>query len=73
MVENISAVLDEERHSKLKRAIAHSYAMTTIVEFEPLIDSTSRTFMSVVKDRFAETGITCQLDKYLQMYAFDIM
>ncbi|KAI1613804.1 cytochrome P450 oxidoreductase [Exophiala viscosa] len=73
MVENISAVLDEERHSKLKRAIAHAYAMTTIKDFEPLVDSTSRTFMYQVNKRFAETGATCPLDKWLQMYAFDII
>ena len=73
MVENISAVLDEERHSKLKRAIANAYAMSTIVEFEPLVDSTSSIFMKKVDERFAQTGTVCKLDEYLQMYAFDIM
>lgn len=73
VVENISAVIDEERHSKLKRAISNAYAMTTIVEFEPFVDSTSKMFMEAMSSRFAQTGKVCPLDKYLQMYAFDIM
>lgn len=47
--------------------------MTTIREFEPMIDSTSGVFMNLVNERFAQTGKVCELDKYLQMYAFDIM
>ena len=73
MVENISAVLDEDRHARLKRAIANAYAMTSIVEFEPLVDSTSRSFMSAIGKRFADTGLECHLGEWLQMYAFDIM
>jgi hypothetical protein len=73
MTENISAVLDEDRHTKLKRAIANAYAMTSVVEFESLVDSTSRSFMHAVSKRFADTGLECHLDKWLQMYAFDIM
>ena len=73
MVENISAVLDEDRHAKLKRAIANAYAMTSVVEFEPLVDSTSRSFMHAMGKRFADTGLECPLGEWLQMYAFDIM
>lgn len=47
--------------------------MSTLVEFEPLVDSTSKTFMKIVNDRFARTGEICPLDRWLQMYAFDIM
>jgi hypothetical protein len=73
MVENISAVLDENRHAKLKRAIAHAYAMSSVVDFEPLVDSTSGAFMRAMSERFADTGLECHLDEWLQMYAFDIM
>ena len=47
--------------------------MSTVVEFEPLVDSTSRVFMRIINDRFAKAGKICPLDQWLQMYAFDIM
>lgn len=47
--------------------------MSTLVEFEPLVDSTSKEFMKIVNERFAKTGEICPLDRWLQMYAFDIM
>lgn len=73
MTQNISAVLDETWHSRMKRALANAYAMTTLVEFEPLIDSTSATFMEQMSTRFADTGAICPMHDWLQMYAFDIM
>jgi hypothetical protein len=65
--------MDEQQHARLRRPVAHAYAMSTLVEFEPLVDSTSKEFMKIVNERFAKTGEICPLDRWLQMYAFDIM
>lgn len=73
MTQNISAVLDEPHHARMKRAVANAYAMTSLVEFEPLIDSTSTTFVNEIATRFADQGSECPLHDWLQMYAFDIM
>lgn len=65
--------MDEEEHARLRRPVANAYAMSTLVEFEPLVDSTFETFTKEMIERFAKTGEECKLDKWLQMYAFDIM
>ena len=65
--------MDEEKHAALRRPVAHAYAMSTLVEFEPLVDSTSKTFIKEMEDRFVRPGKECPLAKWLQMYAFDNM
>jgi hypothetical protein len=65
--------MDEDKHALLRRPVAHAYAMTTLVDFEPLVDSTSKVFMREIENRFILPGKECDLAKWLQMYAFDVM
>jgi hypothetical protein len=65
--------MDEEKHTLLSKPIANAYAMSTLVDFEPLVDSTSRTFMEQMERRFVKPSKECPLDRWLQMYAFDVM
>jgi hypothetical protein len=65
--------MDEEKHTRLARPVANAYAMTAIVDFEPLVDSTSRAFMEQMDKRFVSISRECPLDRWLQMYAFDVM
>lgn len=46
--------------------------MSTLVEYEPLVDSTSIVFMNQM-EKFAETGQVCPFSNWLQMYAFDVV
>lgn len=69
----LSSTRDEDWHSKLRRPVANAYALSTLVEYEPLVDSTTRTFVREVTERFVKTGKECPLSDWLQMYAFDIM
>lgn len=65
--------MDEEKHALLRRPVAHAYAMSTLVEFEPLVDSTSKVFMREIENRFVIPNKECDFSKWLQMYAFDVM
>ena len=47
--------LDENYHSIYKKPIANAYSMSTLVEFEPLVDSTTSLFMQRL-DEFVEAG-----------------
>lgn len=69
---SLFTTLDEGYHAKYKRPIANAYSMSTMVDFEPLIDSTSELFMSRL-DEFVESKATFDLGQWLQMYAFDVM
>ncbi len=69
---SLFTTLDETYHSKYKRPIANAYSMSTMVDFEPLIDSTSALFMSRL-DEFVATKEIFNFGQRLQMYAFDVM
>ncbi|KAF1928792.1 cytochrome P450 [Didymella exigua CBS 183.55] len=67
---------DEAFHSKLRRSVSNAYAMTSLVQFEPLVDSTTAEFLKQLKQRYAdkddESG-TVDLGAWLQYYAFDVI
>jgi hypothetical protein len=67
---------DEKFHAKLRRAVSNAYAMSTLVQFEPLVDSTSTAFLKQLSDRYADrsdnSGI-CNFGEWLQFYAFDVI
>ncbi|RMY78001.1 hypothetical protein D0863_00956 [Hortaea werneckii] len=64
---------DETQHARMKRPIAQSFSLSTLVEFEPLIDSTTAVFLSRLDELFAHTGKACDLGQWLQWYAFDVI
>ena len=67
---------DEVFHAKLRRTVSNSYAMSTLVKFEPLVDSTTEAFLKQIKQRFADrkddSGI-CDFGTWLQYFAFDVI
>ncbi|KAK5189537.1 hypothetical protein LTR99_001844 [Exophiala xenobiotica] len=69
---SLFTTLDETYHSKYKRPIANAYSMSTMVDFEPLIDSTSALFMSRL-DEFVASKDIFDFGQWLQMYAFDVI
>jgi hypothetical protein len=73
LVDNLASTMDNETHARMLRPVAGAYAMSTLVDFEPLVDSTSKMFMEQMRKRFADQGKECPLAKWLQMYAFDVM
>lgn len=69
---SLFTALDENCHASIKKPIATAYSMSTIVEFEPLVDSTTSLLMSKLDD-FAISGDSFDFGVWLQMYAFDVM
>ncbi|KAI1627312.1 cytochrome P450 [Exophiala viscosa] len=66
------AALDEDYHARLKKPINSAYSMSTMVEFEPLVDATTALLMSKL-DNFAASGTSFDFGVWLQMYAFDVL
>lgn len=64
---------DEDQHRMLKRPIANAYAMSNLVKFEPLVDSTMDVFFQQIDKLFVETGNVCDFGVWLQRFAFDVM
>jgi cytochrome P450 len=65
---------DEQYHTRLRRAVANAYAMSTLVRFEPLVDSTTEVFLEQLTNRYASRpDAICDLSQWLQFYAFDVI
>lgn len=65
---------DDKFHAKLRRGVSSAYSMTTLVQFEPFVDSTTAEFLKQLDTRFARASDTvCDFSKWLQYYAFDVI
>ena len=64
---------DESEQTKARRGIAHNYSLSTLVEYEPLVDSTTGTFLSRLDELYADTGKICDFGQWLQFFAFDVI
>ncbi|KAJ9609661.1 hypothetical protein H2200_005989 [Cladophialophora chaetospira] len=63
---------DEDYHARIRRPIANAYSMSTLVEFEPAVDSTVDLLSSRL-DRFVASGEPCPLNQWLRFYSFDVL
>ncbi|KAF2678715.1 benzoate 4-monooxygenase cytochrome P450 [Lentithecium fluviatile CBS 122367] len=72
-VPGIFAAQDEEIHRTLKRPVSGAYSMSTLVSFESYVDSTMDVFCTQLDARFAHDSKICDLGKWLQMFAFDVI
>ncbi|RDW93185.1 cytochrome P450 [Aspergillus mulundensis] len=71
-IPGIFAAQDEAVHKLLKRPVAGAYAMSTLVSFEPYVDTTMRVFCDELERRFSDRQV-CDFGKWLQMFAFDVI
>ncbi|CEI60005.1 unnamed protein product [Fusarium venenatum] len=75
-LETMFNTANDKYHARLRRSVSNAYAMSTLVTFEPFVDSTSTEFIRQLKLRFADrsndAGI-CDFGAWLQFYAFDVI
>lgn len=47
--------------------------MSTLIQYEPFVDSTTELFLSRTEELYAQTGEGCNFSRWLQFYAFDVI
>ena len=76
-IPGIFAAQDEAVHRALKKPVSGSYSMSTLVNFEPYVDTTMRVFCDQLKARFVrdsgDMSPPCDFGQWLQMFAFDVI
>jgi hypothetical protein len=72
-VASLVAMTDEAEQSRSRRPVAHAYSLSTMVEYEGLVDSTIALFLSRLDTKYADTGETFDLGLWLQFFAFDVI
>ncbi|KAF1839795.1 cytochrome P450 [Decorospora gaudefroyi] len=77
-LETLFSTTNDAFHAKLRRAVGNAYAMSSLIQFEPLVDSTITTFLAQLEQRFAsrtdgDEGGVCDFGLWLQYFAFDVI
>lgn len=70
---SLFSTTDEDYHAKYRRCVNSAFAMSSLVGYEPLVDSTTDAFIEQTKQRYVKTGKTCDFSKWLQFFAFDVI
>lgn len=70
---SLFSTTDESFHAQLRRCVNSAFSMTTLVQYEPFVDSTTELFLSQTEKLYAQTGKGCDFAKWLQFYAFDVI
>lgn len=73
LMRTVFGTQDEVHHRAIRRPVAQYYAMTNLISYEPLADSTTRVFVDALQWRFVKNGEICDLAQWLQWYAFDVI
>ncbi|KAH7066850.1 benzoate 4-monooxygenase cytochrome-like protein P450 [Paraphoma chrysanthemicola] len=73
VVYNLFSTRSESYHSRLRRVVSHAYSLSTLLDYEPLVDSCTSFFLQRTEDLFAKTGQVCDLSTWVQYLAFDVI
>lgn len=72
-LQSLFSTKDEDYHAKYRRCVNNAFAMSSLVGYEPLVDSTTDAFVEQTTKRYCETGKSCNFSRWLQFFAFDVI
>jgi hypothetical protein len=70
---SLFSTTDEDFHAKYRRCVNNAFAMSSLVNYEPLVSSTLTYWLDKTEDMFAKTGQSCNFSQWLQFFAFDVI
>ncbi|KAJ5667370.1 hypothetical protein N7507_003234 [Penicillium longicatenatum] len=73
IVFNLFSTRSERYHAQLRRSVNHAFALTTLLKYEPLVDSCTSFFLQQTQKLFADTGRDCSFSQWIQFFAFDVI
>lgn len=72
-LESLFSTKNEEYHAKYRRCVNNAFSMSSLVNYEPLVDSTMDAFVDQTRRRYCDTGARCNFSRWLQFFAFDVI
>jgi len=73
-IQSLFSTVDEDYHARFRRCVNNAFAMSSLVSYEPLVDSTTKVFLEQTLRRFCgPEGGVCNFAQWLQFYAFDVI
>jgi cytochrome P450 len=70
---SLFSTTDEAFHANLRRSVNNAFSMSTLIQYEPLVDDVIQVFLNQTERFFAEPGRICDFAKWLQFFAFDVI
>ncbi|KAN0120274.1 cytochrome P450 [Hyaloscypha variabilis] len=70
---SLFSTTSEAFHAQLRRSVNSAFSMSTLIQYEPFVDSTTELFLSQTEKLYAKTGEACNFSRWLQFYAFDVI
>ncbi|KAF2001813.1 pisatin demethylase [Amniculicola lignicola CBS 123094] len=72
-LESLFSTTNEDFHAKYRRCVNNAFAMSSLVHYEPLVNSTLGVFLDRTEAEFATSGKSCDFGRWLQYFAFDVI
>ncbi|KAL3478704.1 cytochrome P450 [Aspergillus californicus] len=73
IIYNLFSTRSEAFHARLRRSVNHAFALSTLLDYEPLVDSCTSYFLRRTEELFAGTRHPCLLSEWIQFFAFDVI
>ncbi|PBP18060.1 cytochrome P450-like protein [Diplocarpon rosae] len=70
---SLFSTTSEAFHAQLRRSVNSAFSMSTLIQYEPFVDSTTELFLNRTAELFASPGVGCDFARWLQFYAFDVI
>jgi hypothetical protein len=70
---SLFSTIDEDYHTAFRRNVSHVFSMSSLIQYEKSVDSTTMVFLQQTKRLYATTGAVCDFATWLQFYAFDVI
>lgn len=64
---------DELYHANLRRSVNNAFSMSSLVQYEPMVDDTISVFLDQTDRLYAATDKVCDFARWLQFFAFDVI
>ncbi|KAK5173774.1 uncharacterized protein LTR77_002455 [Saxophila tyrrhenica] len=72
-LQSLFSTKDEAYHARYRRCVNNAFSMSSLVGYEPLVDSTTDAFIEQTQKRYCDTGKPCNFSRWLQFFAFDVI
>ncbi|OWY53849.1 hypothetical protein AA0117_g9086 [Alternaria alternata] len=63
----------ETHHARLRRSVNHAFALSTLLDFEPLVNSCSSYWLKRTEELYVKGQDICPLSTWIQYFAFDVI
>ncbi|KAF2757815.1 benzoate 4-monooxygenase cytochrome-like protein P450 [Pseudovirgaria hyperparasitica] len=70
---SLFSTTDEDYHAKYRRCVNSAFAMSSLVSYEPLVNSTLTIFLDQTERLYVQTNRCCNFSQWLQFFAFDVI